>query len=109
MRPLVLLVAFVLALIRVLGVFGLFENHPPILFQIFKDAAHLFVGGLIGAAVLARWVRLYMQTVILQTQAPPGSWAFHKELRATEDYLKWTAIVLSVVETICAVGPRLMR
>lgn len=107
MRPLILFAAFVFALLRVMGVFGLFDGHAPVLFQIFKDAAHLFVGGLIGAAMLCRWVRQFTGAVVMSSQAQPGTWAFNKSVHETEDYLKWTAIVLSVIETICAVGPRL--
>jgi hypothetical protein len=107
MRPLILLVALNLALVRVLGVFGLFDGWHPIVFQIFKDAAHLFVGGLIGGAVMARFIGFYLAAMILSPNATPGTWALSKSVREYERFLRNHAVILSVVETICAVGPRL--
>ena len=107
MRPAILLVALVLALVRVLGVFGLFDGLHPIAFQIFKDVAHLFVGGLIGGAVVLRFVRFYLSAMILSPNATPGTWALHKAPGQYETFLRNLAVILSVIETICAVVPRL--
>lgn len=107
MRPMILLAGLVLALVRVAGVFGLFDGHAPILFQCFKDAAHLFVGGLIGGAVMARWVRWFLSALILQPNSQPGLHALSYTFRQYERFLRNMAVIMSVIETICAVGPRL--
>lgn len=78
MPALIYLTAAALGLLRVVGLFGLFAGHP-LLFQVFKDAAHLYVGGLIGAAVLARRFGV----------GPFG-------------LLVWAAVALSALETACA-------
>lgn len=84
MRALLITAAVCLGAIRVLGLFGVFLGVHPIWLQVFKDVAHLYTGGVIGAAIACR-----------------------RHAVGDHRLLVRLAVGLSVLETVCAVLSRL--
>ncbi len=81
MRATLLIIALVLAALRVAG-------HTS---EAYQAAAHLFVGGLIGA---------WLVNVAARIRIRAGGGLAHKEHRAAAFHLS-LAVALSVVEVIC--------
>lgn len=107
MRALLVVVAVSLGLLRVLGLFGTFEGLNPVWLQVFKDAAHLFVGGVIGAAIACRLIRTTVGQAMLASSSEAPSYhklaaVFHT-IRPWHTFLVKVAVTLSVLETVCAV------
>ena len=104
MPALLILAAVVFGGLRVAGLFDVFAHVAPFWFQAFKDAAHLYTGGLIGAWLVGWWVvRLLRRTV--------AGWPYTTAAPVNRLRLLcgWLAVALSVLEVACAVASRIAR
>lgn len=111
MRATLLVVAVLLGAFRVSGLFGTFDALHPIWTQVFKDTAHLFVGGVIGGAVALRSVQATLgKEILARTSTQETGYQVLSWIRggvvSTRTFLVRTAVVLSVLETVCAVLSR---
>lgn len=96
MRAFLITAAAALGAVRVLGLFGLFDGLHPVWLQVFKDTAHLFVGAVIGAAVVYRTYLVSPHGGSLGERSSPYT------------LLVRLAVGLSVLETVCAVLQRVV-
>lgn len=116
MRVLLVAAAVLLGVVRVLGTAGLFRGLPPLYIEVFKDAAHLYTGAVIGAAVLARLVftavgEALLNLPLLHSSGGPcatGDWLRRFQRTNPHALLVRLAVGLSVLETACAIIQRVV-